>query len=159
MSVCPHIGVLMCTGGSAVGPTLKESAINLRKLKAAVVATAAVAGVAVAAAPARASVCEVGGGSIICEYGVSVYTFANGTRQEFAIGTDRAVWTRWNDTAGKWTAWSSLGGVATSRVTVEPLPHDTFSIVVTGTDGRRWERVRYSYPSGAWSDNWEPYRG
>ncbi|MET9662835.1 hypothetical protein [Streptomyces sp. NPDC006510] len=122
-------------------------------------AATAVAGIAVAAAPAQASVCQVRGGSIICEYGVSFYTFANGTRQEFAIGTDRAVWTRWNDTAGNWTVWTSMGVVATSGVTVEPLPHDTFSIVVTGTDGGRWERLRYSFPEGTWSDRWEPYRG
>ncbi|MGW2090539.1 hypothetical protein [Streptomyces sp. NPDC001880] len=90
-----------------------------------------------AATPAHASVCEVGGACVICEYGVSFCTFDNVTRQELAIGTDRAAWTRWNDTAGSWTTWSSMGAVATSGVTVEPLPHDTFSIVITGTDGRR----------------------
>ncbi|MFF1650080.1 hypothetical protein [Streptomyces sp. NPDC058240] len=42
---------------------------------------------------------------------------------------------------------------------MEPLPHDTFSIVITGTDGQRWERLRHSCPDGAWSDRWEPYRG
>ncbi|WP_256260285.1 hypothetical protein OH786_32290 [Streptomyces atratus] len=42
---------------------------------------------------------------------------------------------------------------------MEPLPHDTFSAVLTSTDGRRWERLRHSHPDGVWSDSWEPYRG
>ncbi|WP_406012176.1 hypothetical protein OG520_03855 [Streptomyces sp. NBC_00984] len=46
---------------------------------------------------------------------------------------------------------------------MEPLPHDTFSTVITGTgtgtDGQRWERLRHSCPDGAWSDRWEPCRG
>ncbi|MCX4736370.1 hypothetical protein [Streptomyces sp. NBC_01363] len=69
------------------------------------------------------------------------------------------MWTRRNDTAGNWTSWTSMGGVATSGVTVEPLPHDTLYIVITGTDGQRWERLRHSCPNGAWSDHCEPYRG
>ncbi|MBB5940347.1 hypothetical protein [Streptomyces zagrosensis] len=107
-----------------------------------------------AAAPAQADVCNVGGGRIICEYGVAKYTFDHGVKQEFAIGTDYAVWTRYTDKSGRWNAWSSMGGVARSGVQICPLPHDTFYIAVTGTDGQQWERIRYSYPEGNWSE-WE----
>lgn len=129
--------------------------MKLKRAKAVLVAAAAVAGIAVAATPAQADVCNVGGGGrIICEYGVSHYSFANGVKQEFAVGTDYGVWTRWTNTSGKWNAWSSMGGEARSGVTICPLPHDTFYIAITGTDGQRWQRVRYSYPAGEWSQ-WE----
>ncbi|MFE6780290.1 hypothetical protein [Streptomyces sp. NPDC057702] len=129
--------------------------MKLKRTKAALVAAAAVAGLAVAAAPAQADVCDVGGGGkVICEYAISQYTFKNGVKQEFAIGTDYAVWTRWTNTSGKWNSWSSLGGVARSGAEICQLPHDTFYISITGTDGKLWERVRYSYPEGSWSQ-WE----
>ncbi|QKW52136.1 hypothetical protein [Streptomyces buecherae] len=129
--------------------------MKLRRTKAVLVTAAAVAGLAMAASPARADVCNVGGGRVICEYGVSQYTFGNGVKQEFAIGTDYAVWTRWTNTSGKWNSWSSMGGAARSGVEICRLPHDTFYISVTGTDGKLWERVRFSYPEGTWSTEWE----
>ncbi|WEV25628.1 hypothetical protein OYE22_10795 [Streptomyces sp. 71268] len=128
--------------------------MKLRRTKAVLVTAAAVAGLAVAASPAQADVCNVGGGRVICEYAIATYTFDNGVKQEFAIGTDYAVWTRWTNTSGKWNSWSSMGGEVRSGVTVCPLPHDTFFISVTGTDGKLWERVRFSYPNGEWS-GWE----
>ncbi|MGW1405574.1 hypothetical protein [Streptomyces sp. NPDC002403] len=58
-----YVGVFARPSGSAIDATPKESVIGLRKLKATVVAAAAVAGIAVAAVPAHASLCESGGGA------------------------------------------------------------------------------------------------
>lgn len=118
----------------------------MKRFKAALVAAAVVAGVAVSATPAQAlSHCNVGGGGvIICEYGVSTYTFSNGTKQEFAIGTDLAVWTRWTNTSGNWTSWISMGGEWRSGVgirTQQVSPY-LFAIVLKGTDGWLWANWR-----------------
>ncbi|MCB5164952.1 hypothetical protein LG634_08935 [Streptomyces bambusae] len=91
----------------------------VRKLKAAVIAATAVASVAVMATPAQATnYCSLGGGVYFCDYGVTSYPLPNGTTQEFVVGTDRAVWTRWTNTNGQWSRWMSMGGKAYSKVYV-----------------------------------------
>ncbi|MFI5770419.1 hypothetical protein ACIA74_18045 [Streptomyces sp. NPDC051658] len=117
--------VFACPGESAVVASPKESVINLRRTRAAVVAATAVAGIRD----------RYPSGSVDAPEGHR--------RQPDLVDVH--------------------GRSGTSEVTVEPLPHDTFSIVITGTgtdtDGQRWERLRRSCPDGAWSDRWEPCRG
>jgi hypothetical protein len=91
----------------------------VRKLKAAAVAAAAFASVAVVATPAQAvSYCSYGGGVYLCEYSPTAYTLPDKRIQEFVVGSDRAVWTRWTDSSGKWSKWISMGGQAYSKVYV-----------------------------------------
>ncbi|MCX5343005.1 hypothetical protein [Streptomyces atratus] len=117
----------------------------MKRIKAAVLTAAVVAGMAVATTPAQAvSYCNVGGGTIICEYGVSATTLPDGTKQEFAIGTDRAVWTRWTNSSGGWTSWTSMGGEWYSSVgirTQQVHPY-LFALVLKGSDGWLWANWR-----------------
>ncbi|MGW2672487.1 hypothetical protein ACWC5F_31115 [Streptomyces sp. NPDC001272] len=90
----------------------------VRKLKAAAVAATAVASVAVMATPAQAGAayCSHGGGVYLCEYSPTTRVLPDGTKQDFVVGTDRAVWTRWTDSDGDWSRWMSMGGKAYSKV-------------------------------------------
>ncbi|GAA0296939.1 hypothetical protein GCM10010302_39500 [Streptomyces polychromogenes] len=126
----------------------------VRKLKAAVIAAAAVASVAVVATPAEASNCSRGGGVYLCEYGVTSYKLPNGTKQEFVVGTDRAVWTRWTDSDGDWTRWMSMGGRASS--TARAYDYDggdgwTFRVFYYDETGEYWGRNRDH------DGNWSPW--
>ncbi|MEE1739037.1 hypothetical protein [Streptomyces sp. BE147] len=116
------------------------------RIKAAFVTATVVAGLAVATTPAQAlSHCNVGsGGVIICEYGVSTVTLPNGTKQEFAIGTDLAVWTRSTNSAGNWSIWTSMGGEWRSGAVVrtQQVHPYLFAIVATGTDNWLWANWR-----------------
>ncbi|MEV7544088.1 hypothetical protein [Streptomyces sp. NPDC089915] len=129
----------------------------VRKFKAAVIAAAALASVAAVATPAEASNCSRGGGVYICEYGVTSYKLPNGTKQEFIVGTDRAVWTRWTDSDGDWTGWSSMGGRASS--TARAYDYDTsdpwtFRVFYYDERGEYWGRNRDH--DGNWS-GWTHY--
>ncbi|MEN8655022.1 hypothetical protein ABCR94_31660 [Streptomyces sp. 21So2-11] len=127
--------------------------MRLKKCKAAVLVAVAVAGLAVATTPAHASECQRGGGVIICEFGVAKYTHPNGSREEWAIGVDSAVWHRWTNANGSWTGWSSLGGIARSGPHVNTYPDsDVISISVRGTNNDTWFRTRHA--NGSWSP-WE----
>ncbi|MEX2984264.1 hypothetical protein [Streptomyces sp. C36] len=82
----------------------------MKRFKAAVVAIATMAGLAVAGAPAQAAdTCTAGGGGkYICDYGVKEHALPSGEKEQFLVGLDYAVWTRW--TVGKqWTGWVSMG--------------------------------------------------
>ncbi|MFF9567741.1 hypothetical protein [Streptomyces sp. NPDC014685] len=144
----------------ATDASSKEQTISTKRVRAALLVASVVAGLAVAAAPAQASECRKGGAVYICEYGVSVQKLPDGTRQEFVIGTDEAVWTRWTNTSGKWTGWVSMGGVAKSAVTItdhwsfgDPW---VFSLVVKGSDGQLW--VNHRPHEGNWT-GWYPHPG
>ncbi|MFF0435622.1 hypothetical protein ACFYU9_25840 [Streptomyces sp. NPDC004327] len=50
-----------------------------------------------AAAAAEASNCKFGSITINCGYPVSEHVFSDGALQQFVIGTDAAVWTRWTN--------------------------------------------------------------
>ncbi|MBW5481229.1 hypothetical protein [Streptomyces bambusae] len=126
------------------------------KIKAALLAAAAVAGLAVTATPAQAlSYCNAGGGGVyICEYGITSYSFPDGTKQQFVIGADTAVWTRWTNTSGTWSKWLSMGGKSTSKVSI----HDgvrpdtdpwTFAVLYYAADG--YARENYRDHNGNWS--------
>ncbi|MEU3313545.1 hypothetical protein ACGFY6_04485 [Streptomyces sp. NPDC048387] len=82
----------------------------MKKIKAAAVAVAALAGTAMAVAPAQAAdSCNAGGGGkYICDYGVKTHALPGGEREQFLVGLDYAVWTRWTDHK-QWSGWVSLG--------------------------------------------------
>jgi hypothetical protein len=50
------------------------------------------------------------GGLILCNYPTPGHMFSNGTFQVFAVGTDYAVWTRWESAYYTLSGWVSLGG-------------------------------------------------
>jgi hypothetical protein len=113
----------------------------MKKIKAAFLTAAVVAGTVLAATPAQAlSHCNRGTGTIICEYPVASVTSRAGIQYEFAIGTDLAAYARTKTSTTNWSNWSSLGGEWRSGLTV--LDGDRknleFGIAATGTDGRPW---------------------
>ncbi|MCX4549925.1 hypothetical protein OG204_17075 [Streptomyces sp. NBC_01387] len=130
----------------------------MKKIRVAVLTAAVLAGLAVTAAPAQAvSHCKDSGAVYICEYGVTVQKLPDGTKQEFLVGTDSAVWTRWNNTSGKWTGWQSMGGVVSGRIVVidrwsngDPWK---FALSVPTPDGGRWVNARNH--EGVWT-GWFP---
>ncbi|MEV6956258.1 hypothetical protein [Streptomyces sp. NPDC051183] len=129
----------------------------VQKLKAAVIAATAVASVAAVATPAEAGSCSRGGRAYICDYGVTSYLLPNSTKQEFVVGTDRAVWTRWTDSDGDWSGWESMGGKAWS--TARAYDYDTsdpwtFRVFYYNDKGEYWGRNRDR--SGTWSP-WTRY--
>ncbi|MFB7268070.1 hypothetical protein ACFCXH_38925, partial [Streptomyces nojiriensis] len=102
---------------------LRRSALAVTTLA---LSGAALAGVAAApaqaAAPAAAAgFCHVSGlgGDYICEYGEAWMTYPAGNRQVFIVGTDFAVWTRWQYAGGSWSDWTSMGGTVRSGVRIE----------------------------------------
>ncbi|MFR9793714.1 hypothetical protein ACL07V_34455 [Streptomyces sp. MB22_4] len=128
---------------------------RLKSVVTTVTALAAFAGVGAAAAPAQAlSTCKDKGHQYICEYGVTVTRFADGTKQEFVVGTDHAVWTNWSHTDGSWNGWLSMEGWAQSQVEVDHLGGSLthFTIAAIGKDGNYWFRMRWD--NGQWT-NWE----
>ncbi|GLX19822.1 hypothetical protein Slala01_34660 [Streptomyces lavendulae subsp. lavendulae] len=96
----------------------KENVMLVRKFNAAVIAAVAVASVAVVATPAEAGGCSRGGRAYICEYEPTTHPLPDGRKQDFIVGTDRAVWTRWTDSDGDWSKWMSMGGRASSKAYV-----------------------------------------
>ncbi|MGW3636003.1 hypothetical protein ACWD7F_38940 [Streptomyces sp. NPDC005122] len=145
---------LVSTGGTIDG---QEMIVRLRKLKTgilALVATAAVVGAATTPAQATSMhTCNVGGGGLsICEYTIADYYFTDGTHQQFIIGTDYAVWTRWtNRQRTQWSGWTSLGGQARSGVSISDWGGGKLTIAVVGTDGHMWGKDRHSDGTwGAW---------
>ena len=107
------------------------------------------------------------GGQFFCENvndpgsGEAWWTFPDGTEQVFVIGTDFAVWTRWqNFNGGPWVSWATMHGQATeapvlfyNEMTQKYYQSAggiwTPEIVVTGTDAKHWNRHRTS--AGAWT--------
>lgn len=88
----------------------------------------------------------------MCQFGVAKTKLADGTTQEFVVGTDHAVWTNWSRGDGSWHGWESLGGWVNSAITVDAQQRDSNSNIImggTGRDGYFWMRVRYS--DGSWS--------
>jgi hypothetical protein len=125
----------------------------MNKIKAAVVAVAAVAGLAVAVPPVAqaANGCKTGGHAYMCEFGITTKKLPDGTKQVFVVGTERAVWTRWTDSDGDWSEWESMGGRAVSTVVItdEGQPWQ-FAIHTIMPDGYGWYRLRNV--NGYWTD-------
>ncbi|MER7824933.1 hypothetical protein ABTX85_20485 [Streptomyces sp. NPDC096097] len=132
---------------------LRRSALAITTLA---LSGAALAGVtaspAQAAAPASAAgFCHVSGlgGDYICEYGEAWLTYPAGNRQVFIVGTDFAVWTRWQYAGGSWSEWTSMGGTVRSGVRIEGNNTWNPTISIVGMDGERWSRHRLN--SGSWT--------
>ncbi|WP_327733298.1 hypothetical protein OG749_04905 [Streptomyces nojiriensis] len=132
---------------------LRRSALAVTTLA---LSGAALAGVtaapAQAATPAAAAgFCHVSGlgGDYICEYGEAWMTYPAGNRQVFIVGTDFAVWTRWQYAGGSWSEWTSMGGTVRSGVRIDGNNTWNPTISIVGMDGERWSRHRLS--SGSWT--------
>ncbi|MFG2989670.1 hypothetical protein ACGFZK_10355 [Streptomyces sp. NPDC048257] len=132
---------------------LRRSALAVTTLA---LSGAALAGLAAApaqaAAPAAAAgYCHVSGlgGDYVCEYGEAWMTYPAGNRQVFVIGTDFAVWTRWQYAGGSWSDWTSMGGTVRSGVRIEGNNTWNPTISIVGMDGERWSRHRLN--SGSWT--------
>ncbi|MFF4262482.1 hypothetical protein ACFY7Y_16730 [Streptomyces virginiae] len=132
---------------------LRRSALAVTTLA---LSGAALAGVtaapAQAAAPAAAAgFCHVSGlgGDYICEYGEAWMTYPAGNRQVFIVGTDFAVWTRWQFAGGSWSEWTSMGGTVRSGVRIDGNNTWNPTISIVGMDGERWSRHRLT--SGSWT--------
>lgn len=128
---------------------------RFRSALAAVAALAAFAGVGVAAAPAQAaSYCTTKGQKYFCDYKITTTKFPNGTKEEFVVGSDHAVWTNWTRTDGSWNGWVSMGGWVQSHIEISYLQNNplAFTIAAIGGDDNYWFRMRY--PDGSWT-NWQ----
>ena len=133
-------------------------------------ASAATASPATHAAPAvTTGFCHdpVLGGTFYCDTssgyasGEARWQFPNHTWQLFVIGTNGAVWTRWTNTSGDWSSWTSMGGVA---IGWPPLFYSggsfhqsgggsyTPDLTVLGADNGVWHRQRSA------SGNWSPWQ-
>lgn len=127
---------------------------GFKSVLAAVAAVAACAGVGMAAAPVQAATsCTNKSQKYFCEYGISTTKLANGTKEEFVVGSDHAVWTNWTYPDGSWNGWVSMGGWVQSRIQVDPQQSTSDSLVfmsALGKDNNYWFRVRY--PNGTWTD-------
>ncbi|MDJ0383501.1 hypothetical protein [Streptomyces sp. G-G2] len=124
----------------------------MNRMKLVALAAVAAACLGLTSQPAQAAdVCSRGAGQYFCEYGVTKKTLPDGSKQEFVIGTDNAVWTRWT-LSGKWTTWSSMGGFATSGVTITKVGVNPweFDVCVLGGGDRQWWAT-HRYGNGTWS--------
>jgi hypothetical protein len=94
------------------------------------------------------------GGSFYCDSttsGEAWYQFPNGLWQLFVIGTDNAVWTRWEESNGSYHGWYSMGGYSSSYPVVLNGSGYSPQINVVGRNGTYWwYRVRSS-STGSWS--------
>ncbi|MET9295528.1 hypothetical protein [Streptomyces sp. NPDC003077] len=127
----------------------------MKKIKAAVIAASALAGVAVAAPTAQAGECSKGGRTYICEYGVTKYQLPDGRKQQFVVAPDRSVWTRWikPGTSDDWSKWISMGGRASTKAYV--YDYDTsdpwsFTLFYYDEHAEIWGRDRDH--DGNWTD-------
>ncbi|MEU3408569.1 hypothetical protein ABZ766_32115 [Streptomyces sp. NPDC006670] len=133
--------------------------MKMKRMKTAVVAAAVAAVTALGSAPAEAlpaGICDLGQGVLyVCDYGLTQRHFPGGVEQ-FIIGSDYAVWTRWyynDNTTNRFSDWVSLGGVARSEVFLEGERDDgsfIARITVIGFDGKPWQRVRPDI-GGSWT--------
>ncbi|MFE6774881.1 hypothetical protein [Streptomyces sp. NPDC057702] len=94
------------------------------------------------------------GGQYYCKSSY-VHTLPNGKLQIFAIGTNKAAWTRWEAGSGL-SAWTSLGGQCAepgnnsiNLYWKNPANKWNFKIQCKGTNHKRYLNERYA--SGKWS--------
>ncbi|MFF9072329.1 hypothetical protein ACF1A9_08410 [Streptomyces sp. NPDC014872] len=111
----------------------------MKRIRAAVVTAAVIAGTALAAPAHALSHCTFGTGTIIRDYGVAGIFTARGIQTECAIGTGLAAYVRTKTSSSCWSNWSSLGGQWQSGITLllDEFGNVEFSIVATGGDGRK----------------------
>jgi hypothetical protein len=78
-------------------------------------------------------------------------SLADGRKQVFVVGTDYAVYSRWQLSGGTWNAsWYNMGGDVRSPVYLSHSNTNHLRIEATGTDGRRYFRHRNA-GTEAWS--------
>ncbi|WP_443057903.1 hypothetical protein [Streptomyces sp. KLMMK] len=137
----------------------------MKKIKAAVVATATLAGLAVAGAPAQAAdTCTAGGGGkYICDYDVKDHALPNGEKEQFLVGLDYAVWTRWTINK-QWTEWVSMGkpdplgsARAASNINVTDQQHSgQFRTIIhlRNSNGATVAKIRPELGANWWTWDW-----
>jgi hypothetical protein len=106
------------------------------------------------------------GGTFWCDTSVGYlsgeawWLFPDHTRQIFVIGSDNAVWTKWDNTSGDWSGWTSMGGISISyppkfyingQFSTKGSGTFTPDLTVVGTDHGVWHRQRGG--DGVW-DAW-----
>nr|WP_052392559.1 hypothetical protein [Streptomyces roseoverticillatus] len=134
----------------------------MKRIKTAVVAIAALAGLAVAGAPAQAAdTCTAGGGGkYICDYGIKDHALPNGEKEQFLVGLDYAVWTRWT-ISKQWTGWVSMGkpdplgsARAASAINVVDAPSQgefRTTIVLRNSNGATVSKTRRDLGADWWT--------
>ncbi|MEV4502094.1 hypothetical protein [Streptomyces klenkii] len=134
----------------------------MKRIKAVVVALATMAGLAVAVTPAQAAdTCTAGGGGkYVCDFGVTDHKLPNGEKEQFLVGLDYAVWTRWT-VSKQWTGWVSMGmpdplgyGRATSRINVtDAQRQDKFEthIILRNSNGATVSKTRPDLGTSWWT--------
>ncbi|WP_316745356.1 hypothetical protein [Streptomyces sp. MK7] len=90
------------------------------------------------------------GGRFSCSYGEEWNIYSDGSREKWVIGPDRQVWHTTAQLGGTWSAWTSLGGQATSGVTLVEEKGMSAKIMVRGTDGEYYFSKR-DKKTGTWS--------
>lgn len=120
----------------------------MKKMMAGAVVTLIAVGVALAGAPVQANPGECrmpGGGLYLCKYEPLGRGLPGGGSEQFVVGTDEAIWTRWKAESGPWSDWHSFGGVSRSEVFIEShWEGNKFVTVIThlGTDGKPYSKKR-----------------
>ncbi|MET9400730.1 hypothetical protein [Kitasatospora sp. NPDC002965] len=96
---------------------------------------------------------NVYGGRFLCGGGFGetlwLAAFADGTVQLFVVGTDYAVWTRWENPNGSLSQWVSLGGPVAGPVSIGAMNGYFVQLTAKGTDGRHWFNNRQT--NGVWT--------
>jgi hypothetical protein len=102
--------------------------------------------VAAPAAPAATAATCTGdaywGGEFICNTDILIWTYPSGKRQIFGIGTDYAVWTRWELGTSGLSPWTSMGGQAVSGVYYQSGSGYAPTIRTVGFNGSRYYNTR-----------------
>ncbi|MBF6048517.1 hypothetical protein GO001_25475 [Streptomyces sp. NRRL B-1677] len=139
--------------------------LRLKRIKAVAVALATMAGLAVAVTPAQAAdTCTAGGGGkYVCDYGVTDHKLPNGEKEQFLVGLDYAVWTRWT-VSKQWTGWVSMGmpdplgnARATSKISVSDAQGQgkfETHIVLKNSNGAIVGKTRPDLGANWWTWDW-----
>jgi hypothetical protein len=97
------------------------------------------------------------GGTFYCQDGDSSpnwYQMPNGYWQVFVVGTDDAVWTRW-EVPGGLSSWTSLGGQCPDDFhyvfIADVNPSNGWNWAIACTSGGYWFDSRTGVPNGSWT--------
>jgi hypothetical protein len=97
------------------------------------------------------------GGTFVCfnsnyRTGEVWQNYPNGTKQVFVSGLDHRLWTRWDNTNGIWSGWTSMGGKIAWNTTPGLFASYEYTwnavVIVYGTDYKTYCRGRHR--SGGW---------
>jgi len=97
------------------------------------------------------------GGTFYCQDGdanTNWYQMPNGYWQVFVVGTDNAVWTRWQVPGGL-SSWASLGGRCPDDFhyvfIADVNPSNGWNWAIACTSGSYWFDSRTGVPNGSWT--------